>query len=186
MRVTGGRFGGRALIAPEGARVRPTSDKVRMAIFNILGFGPLAAEIEGARVVDLFAGTGALGLDALSRGAAYAVFIDDSAESRGVIRQNVESFGLTGACKIWRRDATGLGKCDSDAFDIAFLDPPYRKNFVAPALASLRDGGWLKPDASVIAEMAADEDAPAVEGFTLNDERLYGETRVAFYGFNPS
>ena len=183
MRVTAGKFGGRALVAPDDARVRPTSDKVRQAIFNILAHKDFGVEftLEGARVIDLFAGTGAMGIEALSRGARYCLFIDDAAESRALIRQNVEALGLTGITKIWRRDATDLGERSMDQpFTLAFLDPPYRKNLIAPALASLRDGGWLAPDAIVVAETAEDETVPAMDGFTILDDRLYGDTRVVF------
>lgn len=181
MRVTSGRFGGRTLIAPDDVRVRPTSDKVRQAIFNVLAhkdFG-VGFMLDGARVIDLFAGTGAMGLEALSRGARYCLFIDDSAESRALIRQNVEVFGLTGVTKIWRRDATDLGVRSMDQpFSLAFLDPPYRKNLIAPALASLRDGGWLAPNAIIVAETAEDETIPPTDGFTSLDDRLYGDTRA--------
>jgi 16S rRNA (guanine966-N2)-methyltransferase len=151
MRVTGGRLGGRALVAPDDARVRPTSDKVRQAMFNILehnDFG-MGFAIEGARVADLFAGTGALGIEALSRGAVFATLIDDDADSRALIRRNVEALGLTGVTKIWRRDATALGKAN-DTYELVFIDPPYRKNLVAPTLASLREGGWLSERALVV------------------------------------
>ena len=185
MRITGGTLGGRALIAPPDARVRPTSDKVRQAIFNILrhnDFG-IGFALDGARVCDLFAGTGALGIEALSQGAAFALFVDDSAQSRALIRENVEALGLTGVTKIWRRDATGLGPMTTGAggpFDLVFLDPPYRKNLIAPALASLRDGGWLATTALIVAETAADEHVPPTDGFAPLDERIYGDTRVAF------
>ena len=186
MRITAGKFGGRALTAPRNERVRPTSDKVRQAIFNILehkdfGFG---FKLEGARVVDLFAGTGALGLEALSRSAKYALFIDNSAESRGLIRQNVEAFGLTGASKIWRRDAGALGALDTlSPFDVAFLDPPYRQNLIPKALEGLRDGGWLVRPALAVAEAAEEEDIPPTDGFVLLDERTYGDTKVQFLRF---
>src|SRR5882672_2372249 len=161
MRITAGKFKARTLAVPGDASVRPTSDKVRQAIFNILehrDFG-FAFGLEGARVVDLFAGTGAMGLEALSRGARYCLFVDDAAASRALIRENVEAFGLTGATKIWRRDASALGPLDTVArFDLAFLDPPYRKNLLSPALAGLRSGGWLTSPALVVAEMAEDED----------------------------
>ncbi|HKC87648.1 MAG TPA: RsmD family RNA methyltransferase, partial [Blastocatellia bacterium] len=156
---------------------------VRQAIFNILdhndfGFG---FKLEGARVIDLFAGTGALGLEALSRGAKYALFIDDAAESRALIRQNVETFGLTGASKIWRRDASALGALDTlGPFDLAFLDPPYRQNLIPKALAGLRDGGWFVRPALAVAEAAEDEDIPSTDGFGLLDERIYGDTKVQF------
>jgi 16S rRNA (guanine966-N2)-methyltransferase len=185
MRITGGSFGGRGLAAPRDGRVRPTSDKVRQAVFNILihnDFGT-GFTIEGARAADLFAGTGAMGLEALSHGASYCLFVDDSAESRALIRENVEAFGLTGASKIWRRDATSLGPMAPGAggpFELVILDPPYRKNLVVPALASLRQGGWLADGAIVVAETAEDETIPLAEGFTALDARVYGETKVLF------
>ena len=183
MRITAGRLGGRTLAAPTDLSVRPTSDKVRQAIFNVLehrdfgfGFG-----FEGARAIDLFAGTGAMGIEGLSRGARYCLFVDDSADSRALIRQNVEALGLTGATKIWRRDAAQLGPLDTlQPFGLAFLDPPYRKGLLTPALEGLRDGGWLTSPALVIAESAEDETIPPTDGFEKLDERVYGQTRVAF------
>lgn len=183
MRITGGTFRGRSLRAPADDRVRPTSDKARQAVFNILSHGAFALEIGGLRVADLFAGTGALGLEAISRGAAFCLFVEDAAESRALIRGNVEAFGLTGATKIWRRDATDLGRMSAGAggpFDLAFLDPPYRKGLLSPALRSLLGGNWLAPDALLVAETAADEDAPSTEGFAVLDSRVYGETQVTF------
>lgn len=186
MRITGGTLGGRALAAPSDNRVRPTSDKVRQAIFNILAhqdFGDGFA-LEGARVADLFAGTGALGIEAISRGAAFVLFIEDSGESRALIHRNVEALELTGVTKIWRRDATKLGPMAPGAggpFELVFLDPPYRKNLIAPALAALRDGGWLAPGALIVAESAANEDAlETPPGFRTLDVRIYGETQVTF------
>jgi 16S rRNA (guanine966-N2)-methyltransferase len=183
MRIVSGRFKGRTLKAPGDAELRPTSDKVRQAIFNILEHSGFASDftLEGVRVVDLFAGTGALGIEALSRGARYCLFIEDAAESRAIIRENVEALGLTGASKIWRRDATSLGALDTLApFDLAFLDPPYRKGLLAPALKGLASGGWLKAGALVVAEAAEDESISIVEGYEVLDDRVYGDTRVAF------
>ena len=184
MRITGGKFGGRTLAAPSDLAVRPTADKVRQAIFNILehhDFGDFA--LEGARVIDLFAGTGAMGLEAISRGASFCLFVDDSAESRALLRTNVEALQLTGATKIWRRDARMLGPCPAGAggpFELAFLDPPYRKTLLPPALASLVAGQWLSPDALIVAEGAADESLPETGDFSVVDERIYGDTRVTF------
>ena len=181
MRITAGKFKARTLIAPGDASVRPTSDKVRQAIFNILehkDFG-FPFVLEGARVIDLFAGTGAMGLEAVSQGARYCLFVDDSAASRALIRQNVEAFGLTGATKIWRRDASALGPLDTlSPFDLAFLDPPYRKDLLNPALVGLRDGGWLNAPALIVAEMAEDDDLPSTDGYEMLDDRIYGDTRV--------
>jgi 16S rRNA (guanine966-N2)-methyltransferase len=185
VRISGGRLGGRTLVTPKDARVRPTADKTRQAIFNILrhnDFG-IGFALDGARAADLFAGTGALGIEALSQGAGFALFIDDHAESRALIRANVEALGLTGITKIWRRDATDLGPMAAGAggpFELAFLDPPYRKDLAAPALAALRDGGWLSPRALIIVETAEDETVPLTDGFALSDARVYGDTRVSF------
>src|SRR5215469_12191902 len=178
MRVTGGKLGGRRLVAPDDARVRPTSDRTRQAIFNILEHRDFGVEftLQGAAVADLFAGTGALGIEALSRGARFCLLVDDSAESRALQRENVEALGLTGITKIWRRDATDLGPLGAGAggpFNLVFLDPPYRKNLIAPALQSLRDGGWLSPNALLVIETAKGETFNA-DGFTRLDARDYG------------
>jgi 16S rRNA (guanine966-N2)-methyltransferase len=165
-------------------RVRPTSDRVREALFNMLAhkdFG-IGFALEGAAVADLFAGTGALGLEAISRGARWCLLVDDDADSRALQRDNVEALGLTGVTRIWRRDATALGPLGPAAngpFDLVFLDPPYRKRLADTALASLMEGGWLKPNALVVVETATDEtlDAP---GFIRLDTREHGETRLIF------
>lgn len=185
MRITGGAFGGRVLAAPPDARVRPTADKVRQAIFNVLRHNDFGTgfSLEGARVADLFAGTGALGIEALSHGALFALLVDDSADSRALIRENVEALGLTGATKIWRRDATKLGPLPAGGggpFDLVFLDPPYREGLLARALESLAGGDWLATDALIVAESARDEDEALPDGFALLDDRTYGDTRVRF------
>src|SRR6185312_2244682 len=165
--------------------------KTRQAIFNILrhnDFG-IGFALAGSRAIDLFAGTGALGIEALSHGAAFALFVDDHAESRALIRTNIETLGLTGVTKIWRRDATDLGPLAAGAggpFDLVFLDPPYRKNLVAPALAALRDGSWLAGAALIVAETAEDETVPYTDGYALADARVYGETRVSALTAAPS
>jgi 16S rRNA (guanine966-N2)-methyltransferase len=188
MRITGGRFRGRLLAAPEGARVRPTSDKVRQAVFNILAhrdFG-IAFALQDARAIDLFAGTGAIGFEALSRGARFCLFVDDDVDSRALLRRNVEALTLTGASKIWRRDASALGPMPPGAggpFDLAFLDPPYRKNLLAPALASLRDGSWLSPNALIVAERAFEENVTTGSNFSLLETRCYGDTAIDFLAF---
>lgn len=175
---------GRPLAAPRDMRVRPTSDRVREALFNMLAhkdFG-IGFTLENAAVADLFAGTGALGLEAISRGARWCLLVDDDADSRALQRENVEALGLTGVTRIWRRDATELGPLGPAAngpFNLVFLDPPYRKSLVEKALISLKDGGWLAPDALIVAESAADE-AISTPGFALLDERDYGETRLRF------
>jgi 16S rRNA (guanine966-N2)-methyltransferase len=130
------------------------------------------------RVIDLFAGVGALGLEALSRGAAHCLFVDDHGPSRALIRRNVETLDLIGRSKIYRRDATRLGPCGGRTYQLAFLDPPYRSGLWAAALRSLVDGDWLSPGALAVVELAADEAAGDVPGWDVCDERSHGETRV--------
>lgn len=171
-------------MTPDDARVRPTSDRTRQAIFNMLrhkDFG-IGFALEGAAVLDLFAGTGALGIEAISQGARWCLLVDDSADSRALQRENVEALGLTGATRIWRRDATDLGPIGPAAdgpFNLVFLDPPYRKELIPKALKSLKGGGWLADKALLVAESDAGE-AIDLAGFTLLDERDYGETRLRF------
>jgi 16S rRNA (guanine966-N2)-methyltransferase len=181
MRIVGGRFKGRALSAPASRAIRPTSDRLRESIFDILEHR-FPGEIEGARVVDLFAGSGALAIEALSRGARFALFVDSSAEARALIRANVEAFALGGVTRIWRADATRLGSAPAAGpFALAFLDPPYGKGLAGPALASLIEGGWLEPDALLVVEEAAKAEIAAPAGLTRVDERTYGDTRIAIF-----
>lgn len=184
MRIVSGKHRGLVLAAPKDARVRPTSDRVREALFNVLAHNDFGVgfNIVGARVADLYAGTGALGLEALSRGARYVLFVDDHAESRALVRRNVEAAHATGASKIWRRDAAELGPIPPNAggpFDLVFLDPPYRQGLVARSLLSLQNGGWLAPHAVVVAEMAEDEMFAAPDWVESLDERSYGDTKIA-------
>lgn len=184
MRIIGGKFRGKVLAAPGkdgggAAHLRPTSDRVRESLFNLLAHGPYEGAPDGRRVLDLFAGTGALGLEAMSRGGIRAVFVDDHAPSRALIRTNVEALGLTGATKIWRRDATRLGDHKGEPFDMVFLDPPYRSGLGAVALTSARAGGWIADNALIVLELAADEDLPPETALgEILDDRRYGETRV--------
>ena len=180
MRVVGGRLRGRNLAAPKSQSIRPTSDRLRESVFNILAHA-YDDPIADARVLDLFAGTGALGIEALSRGAAFALLIDDGAEARALIRQNVDTLGLGAATRVFRRDATKLGPVHPvEPFGLAFLDPPYRKGLAEQALASMRDGGWLVRQALVVVEEAADAAVVAPDGFTELDRRTYDDTMVAF------
>lgn len=183
MRIVAGKFRGLSLATPKDDRVRPTSDRAREALFNVLAHNDFGVgfQIEGARVLDLFAGTGALGLEALSRGARYVLLVDDHHESRGLIRRNVEAAHATGATKIWRRDATALGEMPANAggpFDLVFMDAPYRKGLTGLALAAVRDGGWLTANALVVAEIAADEMFVAPDWVATLDERRYGEAKI--------
>jgi 16S rRNA (guanine966-N2)-methyltransferase len=180
MRVVGGEFRGRPLAAPRSDAIRPTSDRTREAVFNMLAHR-WGDRLAGGRVLDLFAGTGALGIEALSRGAAYCVFIEEGAEGRGLIRDNVEAFGLQGRTKIFRRDATKLGIVGTlTPFDLVFADPPYGKNLGGPALTSAREGGWMAPGALCVVEEAVGAPFEAPQGFVIADERLYGDTIVRF------
>ena len=175
MRIVGGRLRGRALAAPKGQAIRPTADRLRESLFNIL-IHAYGDPITGARVLDLFAGTGALGLEALSRGAAFALFVDDGAEARALMRQNVEALGVAAVARIFRRDATKLGPAYPVApFSLAFLDPPYGKGLAEKALASARAGGWLTDGASIVVEETAGAFL-APEGFEEIERRQYDDT----------
>lgn len=180
MRIVGGRFRGKALAAPQSRDIRPTSDRLRESMFNILAHG-LGDPVEGARVLDLFSGTGALGLEALSRGARFCLFVEEGAEARGLIRTNVETLGLTGATKLWRRDATTLGsRAPMEAFDLAFLDPPYGKGLAEAALAAMIAGGWMKPGATVVVEETAEVELAVPAGYEIVDVREQGDSRVHY------
>jgi 16S rRNA (guanine966-N2)-methyltransferase len=180
MRIVGGRLRGRALAAPTSQAIRPTSDRLRESLFNILvhAYGD---PIAGARVLDLFAGTGALGLEAISRGAAFALFVDEAAAARALLRANVEALGLGGVTRIFRRDAARLGPAHPLApFSLVFLDPPYGRGLAEKALAAARDGGWLSPDALIVVEEAADAGFTAPEGFAELERRSYDDTELVF------
>jgi 16S rRNA (guanine966-N2)-methyltransferase len=180
MRIVGGTLRGRPLATPRSDSIRPTSDRTREAVFNMLAHR-WPEKLAGGRVLDLFSGTGALGLEALSRGGAQCLFIEESAEGRGLIRSNVEEFGLQGRAKIFRRDATRLGDAGTiSPFDIVFADPPYGKGLAEQALRSALDGGWLTPDALVVVEEAASSPFGPVEGLTQVERRDWGDTNVTF------
>ena len=180
MRIVGGEFRGRALATPRSNAIRPTTDRTREAVFNVLAHR-YPDRLDGARVLDLFAGTGALGLEALSRGAAFCVFIEESAEGRGLLRQNVENLALQGRTKIFRRDATALGASGTlGTFDLLFADPPYGKGLGERALRSARDGGWIGPGSLCVVEEASDAAFAPADGFEIVDERAYGDTVIRF------
>ena len=165
MRVVGGRLKGRNIAAPASRDIRPTADRLRESVFNIL-MHAYDNPIDGARVLDLFAGTGALGIEAVSRGAAFTLFVDNGAEARALLRNNVEALALGGVTKVYRRDATDLGPAHPvEPFSLAFLDPPYGRGLAEKALASLRDGGWLVAGALVVVEEAKAAGVAAPEGF---------------------
>ncbi|MET0183757.1 MAG: 16S rRNA (guanine(966)-N(2))-methyltransferase RsmD [Caulobacterales bacterium] len=182
MRIVGGEHKGRALQAPQGRATRPTSDRARESLFNILAHADWSPGVERRRVLDLFAGSGALGFEALSRGAVFALFVETDEAARGAIRTNVETLGLFGATRVHRRDATDLGPKPAGLgapFDLVFLDPPYHKGLGEKALASLMPGGWISSDALIVFEHGVDEQIEP-PGFTLLDTRDYGAATLKF------
>jgi 16S rRNA (guanine966-N2)-methyltransferase len=180
MRVVGGRLRGRNLASPASRDIRPTADRLRESLFNIL-MHAYSDPITGARVLDLFAGTGALGIEAISRGAAFALFVDNGAEARALLRNNVEALALGGVTKVFRRDATNLGPAHPvEPFSLVFLDPPYGKGLADKALASLRDGGWLTASALLVVEEATAAGFTAPAGFEEVERRAYDDTEFVF------
>jgi len=180
MRIVGGRLRSRTIKGPKGNGLRPTADRLREALFNILAHG-YGDPVTGARVLDLFAGTGALGIEAISRGASFALFVDDGVEARALLRDNVESLGLGGVTRIFRRDATKLGPAHPvEPFTLVFLDPPYGKGLAEKALAAAREGGWLSPGALVLVEEAIDAGFKAPEGFSELERRTYDDSELVF------
>jgi len=186
MRIVGGQFRGRRIMAPKGMTVRPTADRTREALFNILttldGF-----EFEGARAIDLFAGSGALGFEALSHGGAFCLFIETDAGARGAIRDNIETLGLFGRTRLHRRSATSLGPRPAnlgEAFNLAFLDPPYGKDLATPALIELASGGWLSPGAIIVVEQGKNEAPVTASGFAGFDQRTYGAAQISLFRYH--
>jgi 16S rRNA (guanine966-N2)-methyltransferase len=180
MRIVAGKFRGKQLTSPEDDSIRPTADRVRESVFNILA-SRLGPSFDGLRILDLFAGTGALGLEALSRGAANVVFVDTGVEARGLIRDHIEAFGAGGVAKLLRRDATNLGPAGTmGPVDLVFLDPPYGKGLGEKALVALNGGGWLKPDTILVLEESAEVPVDLPTGFILDDRREYSAAAVHF------
>ncbi|EGF94839.1 Ribosomal RNA small subunit methyltransferase D [Brevundimonas diminuta] len=183
MRIVAGQYRGRAIVTPEGQNTRPTSDRARQAIFNVLEHAPWAEGLHEARVIDLYAGSGALGFEALSRGAAFCLFVDTDDGARGAIRENMDAYGLFGRCRVHRRSATDLGPrpgSAGEAFTLAFLDPPYAKGLGEQTLARLLEGGWLASGAIVVFERGSDEPEIDTPGYERLDARDYGAARVLF------
>jgi 16S rRNA (guanine966-N2)-methyltransferase len=186
LRIIGGAHRGRRLVAPVGEAVRPTSDRAREALFNILSHGRFAASglpFAGRPVLDGFAGTGAVGLEALSRGASAAVFIENRRDALAALRRNVASLGEEDRAHIVAADATRPPRA-AMLCAVAFLDPPYRSGLAAPALSALAEAGWLAPEALAAVEIAAREDLPVPDGFAAVDERVYGAARLVFLRYN--
>ncbi|TNE40267.1 MAG: 16S rRNA (guanine(966)-N(2))-methyltransferase RsmD [Alphaproteobacteria bacterium] len=184
MRIVGGRFRGKKILLPEDKRIRPTSDRSREALFNILAHDREMRRNEAslpqdARVLDIFAGTGAFGLEALSRGAAHVTFIDNHAASLALIKKNVAAFGAARQADILNRDGAKPGQV-GEPYNLVLLDPPYREGLVTPCLQNLQRGNWLAPEAVIVIEMAAKEAFDIPEGFTEVKERRYGAARLIF------
>lgn len=180
MRIVAGKFRGRQLETPKGDDIRPTSDRVREAVFSIIG-SRLGANLTGNRVLDLFAGTGALGIEAISRGADHCVFVDEGVEARGLIRHNIQEFGIAGQVKLLRRDATDLGSVLAfKPVDLVFIDPPYGQGLGEKALASAFKGGWFSDDVIVVFEEKANVELAIPEGLKITDRRDYGDTAITF------
>jgi 16S rRNA (guanine966-N2)-methyltransferase len=180
MRVVGGRLRGRVLAAPKSRNIRPTADRLRESLFNIL-LHAYGDPVSGARVLDLFAGTGALGIEALSHGAVFALLVDDGAEARALLRENTTTLGLGGVTKIFRRDATKLGPAAPlEPFSLAFLDPPYGQGFAEQTLASMRAGSWLMPEALIVVEEAVKSAFTTPRGFSELERRRYDDTEFVF------
>ncbi|WP_297731101.1 16S rRNA (guanine(966)-N(2))-methyltransferase RsmD [uncultured Maricaulis sp.] len=182
MRIVGGKFRNRALIAPKGKSTRPTSDRARENMFNVIEHADWCPSLDGARVADIYAGSGALGLEAVSRGAAFCLFIEFAAEARGAIRDNVDTLQLFGITRIHRRDATALGEKPSNLgapFNLVFLDPPYGFGLGPKTLAKLLEGNWVSEDAVAVLEVGAEEE-PETPGWTCQVEKTYGAAKVLF------
>ncbi|MEO0637161.1 MAG: 16S rRNA (guanine(966)-N(2))-methyltransferase RsmD [Pseudomonadota bacterium] len=186
MRIVGGRLSGRRLVAPDGEATRPTTDRVRESLFNILAHR-VDVELEGARVLDLFAGTGALGLEAISRGASAGTFVETAAAARGALRTNIHALGVQGVARILRRDAVALGGIGTMMpFSLVFLDPPYGKRLAERALVSAAEGGWLVDGAIAVVEEAQDAAFELPEQFMSLDERRVGVARLRLLQFQGS
>lgn len=185
MRIVGGRFSGRSLVAPGGRETRPTADRTREAVFNILSHRA-DFSFSGARVIDLFAGSGACGFEAMSRGAAFCLFVETDAAARGAIRDNIEALGLFGATRIHRRSATALGPKPAGVgppFALAFLDPPYGNDLARLALSALKAGDWLADGALIVVEQGEREAPVDFAGFFEEDRRRYGAAQIGVYRF---
>ncbi|MFK0275354.1 16S rRNA (guanine(966)-N(2))-methyltransferase RsmD [Ensifer sp. NPDC090286] len=183
MRIVGGEFRGRSLATPKSNDIRPTTDRTRESLFNILSHSYPEA-LDGTRVLDLFAGTGAVGIEALSRGCRQALFVEQSVEGRGLLQTNIETLALQGRAKVFRRDATSLGGVGTmEPFHLVFADPPYAKGLGEKALESAAVGNWLVPGALVILEERADVQPAPVAVFENLDVRVFGDTRMHFYRF---
>ena len=186
VRIISGRNKGRKLLVPQGSSIRPTSDRIRESIFNILN-SYLRGGFSGKVVADLFSGTGALGLETLSRGAQLAIFVDKQSDAINLIKHNVQNFEEENTL-VLKRDATRIGTLPNGCIkaNIAFLDPPYEQGLVSKALESLIYNKWLEPNALCIIEMSAKETFNCLVEFERVDERKYGGTIIYFIRFKTN
>ena len=186
MRIVGGEFRGRTLAAPKSDQIRPTTDRTRESLFNILAHAYPEC-LDGTRMIDLFAGTGAVGLEALSRGCKSVLFVENSVEGRSLLWENIDALGLQGRARILRRDATNLGPANNiEPFDLLFADPPYGRGLGENALLAAHQGGWLAPDALVILEERADVELRLDPVFRFIEDRSFGDTRMHLFRYRPA
>ena len=186
MRIVGGEFRGRVLAAPKSNAIRPTTDRTRESLFNILAHAHPGV-LDATRILDLFAGTGAVGIEALSRGSKSALFVENSVEGRSLLWENIDALGLHGRARILRRDATQLGPASNiEPFQLVFADPPYGKGLGEKALFAAHAGGWLAPDAIAILEERADAEVMVDPVFRFIEERSFGDTKMYFFSYKPS
>jgi 16S rRNA (guanine966-N2)-methyltransferase len=185
MRIVGGEFRGRSLATPKSNDIRPTIDRTRESLFNIISHVYPEA-LDGTRVIDLFAGTGAVGLEAVSRGCRQALFVENGVEGRGLLWENIDALGLHGRAKILRRDATQLGQPGTmEPFHFLFADPPYGQGLGEKAMSAAHEGGWLAPGALAILEERSDVAISVAPVFHLLESRIFGDTRMEFFRYQP-
>jgi 16S rRNA (guanine966-N2)-methyltransferase len=185
VRIVGGEFRGRPLAVPKSNEIRPTADRTRESLFNILSHAYPDA-IDGTRMMDLFAGTGAVGLEAASRGCRHVLFVESSVEGRGLLWENIDSLGLHGRTRMLRRDATDLGSVGNlEPFDMLFADPPYGKGLGEKAFAAAANGGWLVPGALAILEERADVVVSVPSSYMFLEERTFGDSKMHFFRYQP-
>lgn len=186
MRIVGGKYRGRSIASPKTDKIRPTKDRTRESLFNILEHS-YSDLLEDGRMLELFAGTGAVGIEALSRGCEFVLFVEQSIEGRGLLRQNTDNLSLHGCTKIFKRDATKLGPLSKfEQFTILFADPPYGLGLGEKAILSAVDNGWMIDQALVILEERSDVEPVLDARFTQLDKRPFGDTNIWFYSFSAS
>ena len=186
MRILGGKFRGLSIKVPSGLSTRPTSARAREAIFNILQHGKPNKDLCGSNVLDVFAGSGALGLEALSRGARKAIFIDNDHVAKRALRENAVKLGLLAKISILDANAPdffGVSKDYEKAFDLVFMDAPYREKITLPTLEGLKNFGWLARDAALVVEISAKDTFIRPSGFEIVADRVIGKARFLFMQF---